>query len=273
MTWIRTPRLWLRPVTAGDVALLDELNHAPGILTYLAAEVPSPDAVSARLARSLSEARAGLERCLMFTPEGELVGYSGVQVTPLARLDPLEGELAYRLRPEFWRQGIASEAAAAVMERAFLVGGVAAVFAHTMTVNEASQGVMRRMGMHLTGTTFDVEGSLLGAEQGNVRYEVTREEWDTARTDPRAELRSALTAAMKRRDRPVMARLRVASAAVANEESRLPPFLAAPSGPATTASSEHVAGAALGVGAAEAERVWLSDAAVREIIAAADSDE
>jgi uncharacterized protein len=76
----------------------------------------------------------------------------------------------------------------------------------------------------------------------------------------RATLRSRLTAAMRERDRVGAATLRSALAALDNAE-------AVPTvdgrGPAT---SPHVAGAAIGVGAAEAERLLLTDRDERDLV-------
>ncbi|MGW4489070.1 GatB/YqeY domain-containing protein [Amycolatopsis sp. NPDC004368] len=77
----------------------------------------------------------------------------------------------------------------------------------------------------------------------------------------RASLRAGLKTALKNRDRVATTALRAALAAIDNAE-------AVPvDQPLSTASgTEHVVGAALGVGAAEAARRELSDADVRAIV-------
>ena len=79
----------------------------------------------------------------------------------------------------------------------------------------------------------------------------------------RATMRDDLKAALKARDRVAVAALRSALAAIENAEA-LPAGEAAASG---TGGSEHVAGAALGVGATEAERRHLTEGDVRAIVA------
>jgi uncharacterized protein YqeY len=76
-------------------------------------------------------------------------------------------------------------------------------------------------------------------------------------------LRSALTQALKARDTEAASALRTALAAVANAEAV---DVAGDQQLASTAGSEHVAGAALGVGAAEAARRELSTGQVRAIV-------
>lgn len=76
----------------------------------------------------------------------------------------------------------------------------------------------------------------------------------------RTTMRQDLTTALKARDRVAIAALRSALAAMDNAEA-----VHATDLPATT--SEHVAGAAVGLGAAEAERRHLTDADLRAVVA------
>ncbi|MBK1786388.1 GatB/YqeY domain-containing protein [Prauserella cavernicola] len=79
----------------------------------------------------------------------------------------------------------------------------------------------------------------------------------------RATLREALTAAIKARDRVAVAALRSALAAIDNAEAVPSAATGAAEG---ITSTEHVAGAAAGLGAAEAQRRTLTDADVRAIV-------
>lgn len=82
----------------------------------------------------------------------------------------------------------------------------------------------------------------------------------------RERLRAALPAAMKARDAVAVAALRSALAAIDNAEA-VGAALAPPG-----AGSADVAGAVLGVGAAEAERRSLTDAQVEELVRAEVAD-
>jgi uncharacterized protein len=85
----------------------------------------------------------------------------------------------------------------------------------------------------------------------------------------RQRLRAALPEAMKARDAVAVAALRSALATIDNAEAVDP--APAPSGAAATlpgAGSTDVAGAVVGVGAAEVERRSLSDAQVEELVRA-----
>lgn len=73
--------------------------------------------------------------------------------------------------------------------------------------------------------------------------------------DAADRLRKAVTGAMKRRDAAALAGLRSALAALANAEAVTPRDLSLPT---SAAASEHIAGAAVGLGAAEAARRVLT---------------
>jgi uncharacterized protein YqeY len=86
-------------------------------------------------------------------------------------------------------------------------------------------------------------------------------------TGVRAQLSRALRTAMHSRDQAAVAALRSALAAIANAEA-----VDAGSRPAPVTGSEHFAGAAAGLGAAEVARKELTEAAVREIVRAEIAD-
>jgi uncharacterized protein len=86
---------------------------------------------------------------------------------------------------------------------------------------------------------------------------------DHADGDVRAALRRALAAAMRARDAVAASALRSALGAIGNAEA-----VPAPQAPASRAGSPHIAGAAAGLGAGEAERRGLSEAEARAILRA-----
>jgi uncharacterized protein len=77
----------------------------------------------------------------------------------------------------------------------------------------------------------------------------------------RASLRDDLKAALKARDRVAVTALRSALSAIDNAEAVPADHLLD-----STAGNEHVAGAAIGLGAAEAERRHLTEADLRSIV-------
>jgi RimJ/RimL family protein N-acetyltransferase len=79
----------------------------------------------------------------------ELLGFCGLKRvnSPGAGALTGEAEIGWRLRESAWGQGIAKEAAIATLDLAFGRFGYPRVFALTVPSNEASWGLMRRLGM------------------------------------------------------------------------------------------------------------------------------
>ena len=92
--------------------------------------------------------------------------------------DDRTAELGYRLRRDAWGRGLATEGSRALLDHAFDTLGLPSVWAVTMAVNAGSRGVLARLGMtHVRTDVEEWEDPLPGAELGEVRYELTREEW------------------------------------------------------------------------------------------------
>ena len=92
--------------------------------------------------------------------------------------DPTVADLGYRLVRRWWRQGLATEASRALLRHAFETVGMRRVIAQTMAVNTASRGVMSAAGLTYVRTYHpEFDDPLPGAEQGEVEYEISREDW------------------------------------------------------------------------------------------------
>ena len=75
------------------------------------------------------------------------VGMVGLhRVRPELPCAPAE-EIGWRLHPDFWGQGYATEAAAAALRFGFEEAGLTEIIAFTTTLNTRSQAVMARIGM------------------------------------------------------------------------------------------------------------------------------
>lgn len=91
---------------------------------------------------------------------------------------PDRAELGYRLARRHWRNGLATEGARALLAHGFGTVGLESVWAETMAVNAGSRGVMRRLGLrHVRTEMGEWADPLLGAELGEVVYEISRDEW------------------------------------------------------------------------------------------------
>lgn len=102
---------------------------------------------------------------------GEFVGDAGIT------LQPIDGEwlpeIGYHVNKNFWRRGIASEAARAVRDWAFQNRDFPALYSYMTVENIPSQATARSLGMTKIKEYFDGEEKL-------AVYKITREEWENA---------------------------------------------------------------------------------------------
>lgn len=168
---VETERLVLRPITLDDVDLLVDLDSDPEVMRHLTGRPSAREDVEAVVRDHL-----GYRWIATHTVSGAFVGWFGLVPTGDA-----SHEVGYRLRREWWGRGLAREGTKRLVDAAFAVLGARTVTGQTMAVNTRSRAVMERCGMRHT-RTFHLEWDdpLPGAEEGEVEYEITREEWQRA---------------------------------------------------------------------------------------------
>ncbi|MFC4019822.1 GNAT family N-acetyltransferase [Micromonospora sp. GCM10011542] len=187
-----TERLRLRRLTMADADALVELDGDPEVMRFLTGGAPTPLAVvrDEHLPRLLAqyERHPGLGRWAALDREtGEFLGWFALD--PSA--DGAEAELGYRLRRRTWGRGLATEGSRALVRYAFDTVGVRRVWAQTMAVNGRSRRVMEKAGLRYLRTFhLDWDDPIPGTEQGEVEYELRRED----RGEPAQERPAALRA-------------------------------------------------------------------------------
>jgi RimJ/RimL family protein N-acetyltransferase len=165
---VDTARLHLRPLATEDLDALVELD---GFEPVRAAVDPFSDLIpDDPLARREYErglvGRAGflaaVERASV-----RLLGWFQVEDVAGA---PGEVELGYRMRPDAWGRGYATEGAAALLADALARPGVRRVYAHALLANPGSLRVLEKIGMTYA-RPWDYKG-LPGAEYEALSDEV-----------------------------------------------------------------------------------------------------
>ena len=150
--FLRTPRLGFSIWTHADLLLASGLWGDPEV-TRLTGGPFAAHQVRERLEREINNhAEHGVQYWPIFQLEtGEHVGCCGLQPHK-----PAEGifELGFQLRVAFWRRGFASEAAAAVVTRAFTTLGILALYAGHHPDNQASRAVLKHLGFRYTHDEF-----------------------------------------------------------------------------------------------------------------------
>lgn len=174
-----TERLDFAPLTLDDATLLDALNRAPGVMRYLDRVPPTQENLVTHIIPDLlhiASTHSGYGMWLAYQHESRAcVGWFKLEPgTPGAG----DAEIGYRLFPDYWGSGLATEGARELMRYAFEELGANRVIAQTMAVNTPSRKVMERIGLRYVRTFHqEFDDPLPGTEHGEVEYALTREEW------------------------------------------------------------------------------------------------
>jgi RimJ/RimL family protein N-acetyltransferase len=182
---LETDRMLLRRFTEADAGALAVLYGDPRVMRFITTEPPSPAEVTARiLPEYLQEYRELTDGLGAFAAiekrTGQLAGRFSMR--PASSYGLTGGtELGYRLYPEFWGRGLATEGARALIGLAFGRLRLDRVVATMMACNTGSWRVMEKCGLRRISTFFYPDAHLMpGGEQGDFVYELTRSDW-TAR--------------------------------------------------------------------------------------------
>jgi RimJ/RimL family protein N-acetyltransferase len=148
---LTTPRLTLRPLVPADAP---RVRLYAGDMEVAANTLRMPHPYEEGMAEAWMaghpEAFARFEDlvlALALRPSGELVGCVGLVLSETHR----HGELGYWVARPWWGQGLASEAARAVVHYAFSTLALHRVFAQHFTRNPASGRVLQKLGMRHEG--------------------------------------------------------------------------------------------------------------------------
>lgn len=143
---IETERLVLRPFTLDDVPAYAAIRAKPEVMRFF----PPSDETPAESACRVIAHFMGHWLDPGYGPwaaidkrTGLLIGHLGLRYMP----EFGETEILYILDSTVWRQGLASEGAAAARDHAFDALGLDRVMAITLPGNVASAGVMTKIGM------------------------------------------------------------------------------------------------------------------------------
>ncbi len=145
---VATERLILRPFTETDLAPFAALNREPQVVESLGScpTRQESDAMVQRFAAEMEVEGWGLW-AVEVAGGAPFVGMVGLhRVNPLVPCAPAV-EIDWRVHPNHWGYGYATEAATASLRFGFTQGGLSEIVAFTTTLNVRSQQVMIRIGM------------------------------------------------------------------------------------------------------------------------------
>lgn len=141
---LETARLVLRPFLPGDCDAYRALNADPVVRRYLGGVLTPAEADAERAEIADFFARRGLGMIPVTRKDnGAFLGTCGLSYTPWYA----ELEIGWRLLPDYWGEGYATEAARAWRDHAFGTLGVERLISVADAPNIASHRVMARLGM------------------------------------------------------------------------------------------------------------------------------
>lgn len=151
MNPMRTDRLVLRNWEERDRELFHRINSDDRVMEFFPfrRDRAAADALMDELRDEIARCGFGFA-AIEIAAGGECIGFAGLKAAELApHLPPDAIEIGWRLAPEHWGKGYASEAAAAWLGHGFTTLGLEEIVSYAVAGNERSTAVMRRIGMAL----------------------------------------------------------------------------------------------------------------------------
>ena len=176
---LETNRLILRNWLASDYEPFYNLNSNPEAMRYFPALYTREQSNSlADKCQTLIHQRGWGLWALSNKADNTFIGFVGLH-TPNANMPCAPCvEIGWRLLPQYWGNGFATEGAHKALEFAFKELALPEVVSFTAKTNQPSRAVMQRIGMHNSLNNFmhpDIPPSNPLAE--HVLYQLTRNAW------------------------------------------------------------------------------------------------
>lgn len=144
---LETNRLILKPWTHQDLPVFAKLHADPVVMADYGGPI-TEERSKEKLERYITNYETfGYSRWMVSLKNGAVIGYCGI--SPSRRPHPLgdHEEIGWRLFPEAWGHGYATESAVASLTDFFTNTDIPTVYSYTAADNARSQGVMRKLGL------------------------------------------------------------------------------------------------------------------------------
>ncbi len=179
---LETQRMILRTQAPGDELFWAAHMNNPDVLRYLGAAPLEPHQIEAKFARNAAQmAKEGFGFWMMQLKEvGILLGHAGlsriaVEAAPPALQNALQ--IGWSLRSDYWRRGLAIEAARAILDYAFARFDVPYIYAQTSNSNIPSWRMMDKLGMARRVDLDYHDSSYPDADNPTIIYETSQQDW------------------------------------------------------------------------------------------------
>ncbi|MFN6570287.1 GNAT family N-acetyltransferase [Dendronalium sp. ChiSLP03b] len=155
MFWLETQRLILRDLQPNDVHQLAPILANPRVMEFSPTGILSASQIQAKIDSFITSYKTlGFGKwAVIFKETNQLIGSCGIAIVQIDNVN--EREIGYRLDPEFWGQGLATEAASATIQYGFEQLKFPYIFGIVKRANIASVRVLEKLGMRYErGTIF-----------------------------------------------------------------------------------------------------------------------
>lgn len=179
---IETERLILRAPQPQDLDWQLKWLNTPEVMRFLGGAARPPEAVAAGFERNVAAMAAGEPAFWTVTLRdgATIAGKCG-----LSRIDEglapaaIKGgiQVGWTLAEPFWGQGLASEAARAVLSHGFQSYDVPEIWAQTSDSNAASTRLMDRLGLTRCPDLCYLDPDYPAADNPTIVYRIGREQW------------------------------------------------------------------------------------------------
>jgi len=174
---IRTERLVLRDFRAGDFRDVQAYAADPEVVRFMHWGPNTPEETRDHLARALAQQadwpRLEFGLAIEHATDGVVVGSIGLHLRDAANRTV---EIGYCLNRDYWRRGVASEAARALVAACFGPLGLHRVFATCDVRNTGSFGVMEKLDMRREGCLLR-DRQIKGEWRDTYLYAIRADEW------------------------------------------------------------------------------------------------
>ncbi|MDM9380736.1 GNAT family N-acetyltransferase [Chlorogloeopsis sp. ULAP01] len=152
--WLETQRLVLREFQPADWQPLAPILVNPQVMKFSLTGILSASQTQEKIESFItSYKKFGFGKWAVILKESnELIGYCGIAVEQIDNKD--ETEIGYRLEPNFWGKGLATEAASAAIQYGFEQLKFPYILGIVERANTASVRVLEKLGMRYERKTI-----------------------------------------------------------------------------------------------------------------------
>jgi len=173
-----TPRLIIRDFDALDIQGIFELDSDPEVLKYLGKRPINSIEEAEEIVKSIRNqyTQNGVGRwAVIDKTSNEFIGWTGLKHEKVLRPEFTYYDLGYRLKKQYWGQGIATETSMLSLNYGFTKLSLSEICAAADVNHAASNKVLSRVGLKSLGT-FDHNGVT------HNWYKITKAEWMALKT-------------------------------------------------------------------------------------------